>query len=197
MEKLACAWKKYENNPEVGQIIFLKGHSKDEPICYVRHPGVIVDTLKEKRIPITGRDCFDSYRTDLFTKYKFPEFAGEKFIGEGSAFFFIELESKGVYFNEVLYIGSYRNDGLTKAGRSMRIKNPLGGMYNSKVYMNKALPLVTRIKKGILYGCYSKIADIPFAESLKENENKALTVLTYIPGVILANVWHKKYGGDN
>lgn len=197
LEKLAAAWHKYGDNPEVGQIIFLKGHSKNEPICYVKHPGIIVDTLKERRIPITGRDCFDSYRTELFTKYKFPEFAGEKFIGEGSAFFFIELESRGVYFNEVLYIGDYRTDGLTNAGRSLRIKNPLGGMYNSRLYMNPALPIETRIKKGILYGCYSKIAGIPFTEALKQNGYKALTVLTYIPGVILASVWKKKYGGDN
>lgn len=197
IEKLVGTWNKYESNPEVGQIIYLKGYNENDPICYVNHPETVVDSLKEPRIAVTGRDCFDSYRTDLFIKYPFPEFENEKFIGEGSAFFYIELESKAVYTNDVIYICDYREDGLTKAGRSMRLKNPNGGMYNSKVYMNPVLPITTRIKKGILYGCYSKIAGKSFRSTIKENDYKVLTVLTYIPGAILAYIWEKKYSGGN
>ena len=79
----------------------------------------------------------------------------------------------------------------------MRLKNPNGGMYNSKVYMNPVLPITTRIKKGILYGCYSKIAGKSFRSTIKENDYKVLTVLTYIPGAILAYIWEKKYSGGN
>ena len=195
VERLTDTWKKYENNKDVGQVIFLKGYSENEPICYVSNPDKVVDSIKEPRISVTGRDCFDSYRTALFTKYRFPEFEGEKFIGEGSAFFFIELESKAVYINEVIYLCDYREDGLTKAGRSMRINNPLGGMYNSKVYMNKRLSFTTRLKKGILFSCYSTIAGKSFIETVKENEYKIITVMTYIPGVLLASYWKKKYAG--
>lgn len=193
VETMLDKWHKYQNNKEVGQVIFLKGYNENEPICYVKNEDVVVDTLIEPRIGETGRDCFDSYRTSLFKKYPFPEYEGEKFIGEGSAFFFIQLESKGVYVNKVIYTCSYREDGLTKAGKKMRIQNPLGGMYNSMVHMHKRLPLKTRIKKGMLYNCYSKFARIGFIKSVSKNEHKLLTLVTYIPGVALYFYWKRKY----
>lgn len=193
VELLLKTWHKYGNNEEVGQVIFLKGFSKDSPICYVEHEDTPVDTLKEPRIGTAGRDCCDSYRTELFTRHPFPEFPGERFIGEGSAFLFIELECKGVYINKVIYLCDYRDDGLTKAGRKMRILNPLGGRYNSKVYMDKRLPLKMRVKKGILYSCYSSFAGIGLMKSVEECDYKILTVLTYIPGKIMFHYWKNRY----
>lgn len=192
-ETILAKWSLFENDADVGRIIFLKGFTVAEPICHVAHPGIPVDTLKEPRIGTAGRDCCDTFRTELFTKYRFPEFEGEKFIGEGAAFFPMELESKGVYFNEVIYLCSYREDGLTKAGKKMRIANPLGGMFNSKTYMHPRLPLKTRIKKGVLYSCYAKFAGVGFRKPLRDNPYKFLTLITYIPGRALAAYWRRKH----
>ena len=186
-------WSEYVDNTDVGRIIFLKGFSREEPICRVAHPGIPVDTLKEPRIGTIGRDCCDTFRTELFTNYRFPEFKGEKFIGEGAAFFQMELESLGVYYNEVIYLCSYREDGLTKAGRKMRIENPLGGMYNSGIYMHPRLPWKTRIKKGILYSCYARLAGISVLELFRQTPYKLLASLTCLPGLVLAGYWKHKY----
>ena len=193
VSEILTAWNKYNENKDVGQVIFLKGYSEDKPICYVKNDGIVVDTITEPRISITGRDCCDSYRTGLFINNPFPEFENEKFIGEGAAFFLIELESKGVYINKVIYICNYREDGLTRSGKAMRIRNPLGGMYNSRVLMNKRLPIKYRVKKGILYSCYAHFAKVGFKKALSENDYKILTVATYLPGVILYIYWKKKY----
>ena len=189
VEDILSGWKLYGQNPEVGQLIFLKGYSKDEPICYVKNEKMVLDTITEPRISVTGRDCCDSYKTELFIKHPFPVFQNEKFIGEGAAFFYIELESKGVYINKVIYLCDYREDVLTKAGRKMRIHCPLGGMYNSKVLMHKRLPFKNRIKKGILYSCYACFAKIGFYKAYRENPYKLMTLLTYIPGVLLYYRW--------
>lgn len=193
VERILSEWDVFADNPEVGRIIFLKGFTTEESICHVGHPGVPVDTLKEPRIGSAGRDCCDTFRAELFRKHRFPEFAGERFIGEGAAFFPMELESKGVYFNEVLYICSYREDGLTRAGRAMRIRNPRGGMYNSKTYMHPRLPWKTRIKKGILYSCYAHFAGVSFPQLLRDNPYKMLTLITYLPGSALAAYWRRKH----
>lgn len=193
VEQVLSVCDKYEKNKEVGQFIFLKGYTVEEPICYVEHEDTIVDTLVERRISIHGRDCCDVYRTDLFIAHPFPVFENERFIGEGAAFLGIELESKAVYINKVIYICEYREDGLTKAGRKLRIQNPLGGMYNSKVYMNRRLPIKLRIKKGILYASYSKFAKKSFSYILMDNNYKILTVLTYLPGICLYRYWKRKY----
>lgn len=193
VEEILRGWQPYEENREVGRLIFLKGYTQDEPICYVEHENVIVDTLVEPRIGITGRDCCDTFRTELFVKHPFPVFSGERFLGEGAAFFFMELESKGVYVNKVIYLCDYREDGLTKAGKKMRLMNPLGGRYNSMVYMHKRLPMKTRLKKAMLYVCYSKFAGIGLKKTVSDNEHKMLTVLAMIPGWVLYVYWKRRY----
>lgn len=193
VERILTNWEHYADNSEVGQMIFLKGYTETEPICYVQNEGAVVDTLTEPRIGVTGRDCCDCFRTELFVKHPFPVFPGERFIGEGSAFFYIELESKGVYINRVIYLCDYREDGLTKAGRKMRLQNPLGGRYNSLVYMHKRLPLKTRIKKAVLYICYSKFARISLGHIMGENPYKLLTVFALLPGTALYFYWKKRY----
>lgn len=193
VEDILGAWNKFDKNSEVGRVIFLKGYSEDKPICYVKSEGVPVDTLVEPRIGTDGRDCCDTFRTSLFVKCAFPVFEGERFIGEGAGFFPMELESKGVYVNKVIYLCDYREDGLTRAGRKMRLLNPLGGMYNSQVYMHKRLPFKIRLKKAVLYACYSKFANIGFSRALKESKYKALTLATWLPGLCLHLYWKKKY----
>ncbi len=193
IEEILRGWQPYEENSEVGRLIFLKGYTQEEPICYVEHENAIVDTLIEPRIGITGRDCCDTFRTELFVKHPFPVFPGERFLGEGAAFFFMELESKGVYVNKVIYLCDYREDGLTKAGKKMRLMNPLGGRYNSMVYMHKRLPMKTRLKKAMLYVCYSKFAGIGLKKTVSDNEHKMLTVLALIPGWALYIYWKRRY----
>ncbi len=192
-EQVLRAWEQFRKDPRVGRIIFLKGYSTEEPICYVAHEGVPLDTLKEPRIGVSGRDCCDVFRTELFKKYPFPVFPGERFIGEGAAFFFMEKESLGVYYNQVIYLCQYREDGLTKAGRKMRIQNPLGGRYNSLVYMDSRLPWKTRLKKSVLYSCYSCFAHVPLGTLLKEPDYKLLTLVGLLPGVALYLYWKKRH----
>lgn len=193
VEQVLSAWRRYESDRTVGQVIFLKGYTEAEPICYVKNEDTVVDTLEEPRIAVTGRDCADSFRTELFVKHPFPEFPGERFLGEGAAFFFIELESKGVYINQVIYLCDYREDGLTKAGKKMRLCNPLGGRYNSMVYMHPRLPMKTRMKKAMLYICYSHFAGISLGKILVENPHKLLTALALLPGTALYFYWKKRY----
>lgn len=196
VEDVLSAWARYDAHEEVGQIIFLKGYSEDVPICYVNHEDTIVDVLEEPRIGTAGHDCCDCFRTELFIKHPFPEFPNERFLGEGAAFFFIQLESRGVYINKVVYLCDYREDGLTKAGKKMRLLNPLGGRYNSMVYMHPRLSMKTRIKKGVLYTCYSRFAHIGLRQELKDNRYTCLTLLTYPFGVALYFYWKKKYLGN-
>ena len=189
------AWKKWENNKEVGRIIFLKAYmnNPDKVICYVKHENRPVETIREKRISNTGIDCCDTFRTELFIRHRFPEFPGEKFIGEGSAWFPIELESKAVYINKAIYLCEYLSGGLTTAGRKMRLQNPLGGMYNSRIYMHPRLPVRTRIKKGILYVCYCRFAHVGFKGMFRKNRYRLLTLACWIPGCILHWYWKRKY----
>ena len=113
-----------------------------------------------------------------------------------AAFYFIECSSKGVYYNRILYICNYRDDGLTKAGRQMRIRNPLGGKFNSNLYMDKRLPTKTRIKKAMLYVCYAKFSGDTLSDIITGTTHRLLVAAAIIPGSILYLFWKIKYKED-
>lgn len=100
---------------------------------------------------------------------------------------------KGVYYNRILYICNYRDDGLTKAGRQMRIRNPLGGKFNSNLYMDKRLPTKTRIKKAMLYVCYAKFSGDTLSNIITGTTHRLLVAAAIIPGSILYLFWKIKY----
>ena len=145
VETIITEWKKYDSNQAVNVLYFYKVTPEGALFCYVDNPNTVTETYRvRRRSDMHSRDCCDVFRTELFKRYPFPVFDGERFIGEGAAFLNIELAGKGVYIDKAVYICEYLDDGLTKAGRKLRINNPLGGRYNANVYMNKKLPILIR-----------------------------------------------------
>ena len=88
-----------------------------------------VDILRYKRRIVHSSDCCGVIRTELFLKIPFPVFPGERFMGEGVLWNRVAITHKCVYINDVIYICEYLEDGLTKSGRAMRIRNPRGGRW--------------------------------------------------------------------
>ena len=187
------SWEIHKDNPEMGLVVFLKGHSEDKPVCTVRDFDVPVDILRYRRISFTGSDCCEVIRTELFLKYPFPVFKGEWFLSEGALWCRVALTHKCVYINKVIYLCEYLEDGLTKSGKAMRIRNPLGGMYSSELCMQRKNYLLQRIKKGLLYCCYGFFAGKKARDILKEAKYKLLTALCLVPGYIIYRYWKKKY----
>ena len=87
-------------------------------------------------------------------------------------------------------------DSLTKAGRQMRIRNPLGGKFNSNLYMDKRLPTKTRIKKAMLYVCYAKFSGDTLSDIITGTTHRLLVAAAIIPGSILYLFWKIKYKED-
>lgn len=88
------------------------------------------------------------FKTSLLKEKKFPEIAGEKFIGEDYVWCDLGKKYNMIWRNEIIYICEYLSDGLSKAGRAMRIKCPCGGMLNSAMMLTREFPMKFRIKKG-------------------------------------------------
>ncbi len=194
VETIITEWKKYDSNQAVNVLYFYKVTPEGTLFCYVDNPNTVTETYRvRRRSDMHSRDCCDVFRTELFNRYPFPVFDGERFIGEGAAFLNIELAGKGVYIDKAVYICEYLDDGLTKAGRKLRINNPLGGRYNANVYMNKKLPILIRLKNSLLYNCYSSFAGIPMIKSMSESDHLALALIGLIPGKLLYFYWKKKY----
>lgn len=186
-------WKNYRNCPEIGLVTFLKGHLDGSPVCTVHDFNTPVDILRYKRISFSGSDCCEVIRTELFLKYPFPIFQEERFLSEGALWCRVALTHKCVYINKVIYLCEYLEGGLTKSGRSMRIRNPLGGMYSSELCMHPKNFFLQRVKKSLLYCCYGFFADKSFMQILKETKYPFLVGCCLIPGFIMYKLWKKKY----
>lgn len=187
-------WKKYESNEEVGIVIYLKGESVEKPNAYVKDEYTVVDIMNYPRCCVKGRDCCEIIRTELLKRYPFPEFENEKFVSEGALWNRVAFTHKCVYINQVIYLCEYLENGLTKSGKHMRIKNPYGGMYTSNLRMNRKNFFKERVKSGLLYSCYGFFAGLNPIEIIKrDQEHYLMKGICLVPGYFLYRLWKKQY----
>lgn len=67
------------------------------------------------------------FYTDIHRKYIYPEFPGEKFMTEAVSWNRMAHDGyKMRFYNEIIWIYEYKEDGLTKAGSRLFLENPRG-----------------------------------------------------------------------
>ncbi|MCI6468987.1 MAG: glycosyltransferase family 2 protein [Lachnospiraceae bacterium] len=180
-------------NKNVAGMIFLKGYYDGGIVGKSELEDGIYDMIKAMFKYKIGGDKEEIFRCDVLNKYCFPEYEGEKYIGEDYIWRQIYLEYKMAYFNNVIYLCEYLEDGLTKQGRKLRIKCPFGGMDNSKVSFSSKFPIKERIKRGILFVTYGKFANLSFRNIIKKSGCLGLIIICYLPGYFVYKYWEKKY----
>lgn len=193
VEQIRAGWKRFEADRSVGIVTFLKGISLDKPTCTAPDEGVPVDIMRYKRRCIYSSDCCEVIRAELFLQYPFPVFQNETFLSEGALWNRVSFTHKCVYINQVIYLCEYHADGLTRAGRRLRIANPLGGMYTAKLNMDRKNYFSRRIKNGLLYTCYGLFAGETAANMVSQCDDKILVCVCLPFGWILKCYWQMKY----
>ena len=67
------------------------------------------------------------FYTRIHRQYPYPEFSGEKFMTEAVAWNRMAHDGyKMRFFNDIIWVYEYQEDGLTKAGNSLFMRNPRG-----------------------------------------------------------------------
>ena len=193
VEQVRRGWEAWEDNAQVGMVTFLKGAAVEDPNCTGVVTGVPVDILTGQRHTIHSADCCEVIRAELFIKYPFPVFAGERFVSECALWNRVAKTHKCVYINDVIYICEYLEGGLTKSGRAMRIRNPRGGMFTSDLRMGRNNYLSQRVKYSLLYTCYGFFAGLKPRQILEKTHHKWLAGLCLIPGYGLYRYWKRKH----
>lgn len=194
VQQVRDGWQRYDDSEEIGIVTFLKGRAEDDPSCMAEDEKVPVDIMRYQRRCIRSSDCCEVIRSELFLKYSFPVFKGERFISEGALWNRVSFTHKCVYINSVVYIAEYLEGGLTKSGRALRIRNPRGGMYTANLNANKKNFLKRRIKSGLLYTCYGCFAGMSLLEMLEQTDSKLLMLCSLPGGWLLHLYWKRKYG---
>ena len=90
-------------------------------------PGGYLDgTALDRYDQVDGERAFVFY-TEIHRKYLYPEFPGEKFLTEAVTWDLMAHDGyKMRFYNDIIWIWEYKDDGLTKAGYKVFLDNPQG-----------------------------------------------------------------------
>ena len=92
------------------------------PIKGEYYEGTLLDRYRN----IDGERAIVFY-TEVHRKYKYPEFDGEKFMTEAVVYNRMAHDGyKMRFYNDIIWIYEYKEDGLTKAGNTVFLNNPHG-----------------------------------------------------------------------
>ncbi len=132
IEKADKWFSQIAGDPGFAGVSGLRGYSENDPIGgYGTFEGKYVDAtnLERKQYGLLN-DKAEIYKTEILKKYPFPEFEGENFITESIVWHSIAYDGYRIrWFNEIIYICDYLEDGLTKNIWNRIMSNPIGYSY--------------------------------------------------------------------
>lgn len=180
-------WK----DKDIASMVFLMGYpsgecnggeflSSDKLSWYVK--DVINNRLLGDRAMV--------FVTEKLKEFPFPVYEGERFMSEAVQWMPLYRKYPFVPVNKIIYIAEYLDGGLTKQGKKMRLKNPLGGILNNEMFIKKDVEFGHRIKSAILIVVFAKAAGIKIPKHIWK-EYKLLMMLAYIPGQIFYKKWNR------
>lgn len=132
-----------------------KGYNKNDFIGKSINKEYIdaLNTQREK-YGLLG-DKAEAYYTEILKNNKFPEIEGEKFMTESVVWNSIAGQGYMIrWFNELICICNYIDDGLTRQGNNLLINNPKGYLLSIKTDIKYVKPNYTR-KLALYYSYYN------------------------------------------
>ena len=156
IEKVIKAEETINSNKEkFAGIAMSKGYSNNK-IVRTTFKGKYIDatSLERKKYNING-DKAEIFYTDILRKNKFPEFEGENFVTEALVWNRIAKQGYKIrWFQDIIYICQYREDGLTKQGINIYKNSPNGlALYIKEYIHNFKLGF---LKRCLQYEFYSR-----------------------------------------
>lgn len=196
VERILFYHAKYRQRTDLCGYSFLRFYS-DGTVNTARFPeDELIGTYVEVRINGgIGGDKAEVFRTDILKKYPFPVFGQERFLPEDLVWVQMSGPYRMVHINECVYISDYLEGGLTKSGRRMKMKFPLGMMARSKVYLeDPKVNWKVKLKMMMLYQIYGRFAGDEIGSMRKEVPDKGLFGFCLVPALGLYLLWKQRYG---
>lgn len=187
-------YNQYKNESDLCGFSFLRS-KKDGG--YLSSSGVPINGLKESycecRINrnIQG-DMAEVWFTHCLKEYCFPEFEDEKFLGEDLVWVQMSEKYKLRFYNQVIYISDYLNDGLTNNRRKHNINSPKGCVARAEAFLNSKVILKIKIKSMLQYIIYGRFAKYKQRILFDKTNKKFLYFICFLPAMLIYNVWSRK-----
>lgn len=143
--------------PDNGQFCGVAGNlgTSEEDTPNTRFPEEYYEgTLLDRYHKVDGERAIVFY-TSIHRKYKYPEFPGERFMTEAVVYNRMAHDGyKMRFYNDIIWIYEYKEDGLTKAGQSIFINNPRGyGLWLKEKAQFEHKSIVDKLKMYYTFTC--------------------------------------------
>lgn len=183
---------KYNN--EICGLGYLKCH-KDMAIVGKQYTqDGIIDNFTNQRINCnTFGDKCEIFKTEIFKKFRFPEFADEKFVSESAVWCKMSLEYKMKFFNKPIYMCEYLEGGLSDNVKKRLFNNPKGAVECYLVMGSKQAKFMPRLKYTVAYTVYSFNAKVKLKQQFKRVYSKLIYIATFIPSWFIYLYKKRKY----
>lgn len=187
ISQILTDWETLENNCDVNAVFYLRGYENGEVIGQSFPNEGKVLYLDYMNMRVSG-DKLYVFRSEFLKKYPFPVFENENFLGEVVVWGKMALDGTYIYLiNKILYITEYLENGLTKSGRYLRLKNINGSICYADTFLNHKFSLFLRVKCMLLSISYEMVKKDTIKFCYKYN--MFLSLLLYIPSIFLYFHW--------
>lgn len=190
-------WKKYKSIEKLAGLSYYRLNESHKIIGgeYGEYENKVANFIEVRINNNLLGDKAEIWKTNVLKKYPFPEFEGERFLSEAVVWNAIAADDYTMAFiPKGVYICEYLEGGLTRDGRRLRLKNPLGTLMHAKSYFDKKVYLRVRLKYYLYYSSVA-IYSNNMKKALKEVNgfNKVMVGLLAPIGYILSSYWKGKY----
>lgn len=111
------------------------------------------------------------WKTAALKQYHFPVVNGERFVTERVLYYQMSFIDRLKIKNDIFYLFEYQDDGYTKQGVQLNIKNPMGTAIDYKVQCIAAKSFFKRWKKILKYKAWCQYFNISDTEVQNYFEN--------------------------
>lgn len=125
--EVGAIWFRY-NNPDGSQLKSNRGNSHTEAVVMTRYEH---DAVYSKDDGCIG------YFDRAVREYRFPEYEGEKYVGPIVLQMEMAEKYKIAFTVDTVGTAEYQEGGLSKSGRKLRLKNPLGMIHYCGLLQSK------------------------------------------------------------
>lgn len=139
-------------------------------------------------------DMAEVWYTEKLCEFPFPEFKGEKFLGEDTVWVQLSGKYKMRFFNQAIYVSEYLESGLTLNRRRHNIQSPNGCVARARAFLASEVDLRHKIKAMLQYFVYGRFAGQKQAELFRGSDHKVLALIVYFPAVLIFWVWKEQFG---
>ncbi len=191
IQTIVDKYREYMHIENICGYSFLRGKPEGGLLSYGTVPQEgLIETFCECRINRgIGGDMAEVWVTECLKEYPFPEFKDEKFLGEDIVWIKMSEKYKMVFFNIVIYISDYQEDGLTKSRRRHNINSPKGCVERAKTFIEADIKLKYKIKAILQYQIYGRFAKYHTKYLFKHCPYKIIYIGLYFPSLILYKKW--------